>query len=68
MFIKKFNSSRNVLINEIQDFESKQLIKVLSILDDIHISFIAQEFVDMGIKVEILRDGIFHLGEEKNNR
>ena len=64
---KKIIRVRGVLVNEIGGLDSKKLASVLRILDNIHMSFIAQGFDDICIKAELIRNEIFQLVKEKRN-
>ena len=64
---KKFDCVRNLLVDEFQDRDSKKLVNILGILDDLYISFRAQEFRHIVGKVKLLRDDIFQRIKEKSD-
>ena len=50
---------------EFRDLDSKKLVNMLGILDDLYISFRTQEFSHIVDKVNFLREDIFKLIKEK---
>ena len=62
---KKFDCVRNLLVDEFEDLDSKKLVNILGILDDLYISFRTQEFSHIVDKVKLLREDIFQLKNEK---
>ena len=48
-----------------QDVDSKKVVNILDILDDLYISFRTQELSHIIDEVKLLREDIFQLVEEK---
>ena len=49
---RKFDSVRNVIVEEFLDLDSKKLLNMLGILDDLYISFRTREFSHIIDKVK----------------
>ena len=62
---RKFVCVRNILVDEFQDNDSKRILKLLGILDDLYISFRTQEFSHITDKVKLLREDICQPIKEK---
>ena len=66
MIMKNFNcNKKNVLADEYQDVDSERLIDMLSVVDDLRILFIVEDFHGVGELTSILRGDIFLLVKEK---
>ena len=65
---KNFDCVRKILVDEFRDLDSKPLVDMLDILDDLIISFRTQDFSLIIDKVELLREDIFKLIKEKKFR
>ena len=62
---KKFDCVRNLLVDEFQEADSKKLVNMLGILDDLYILFRTQEIGHIADKVKLLREDIIHEIKEK---
>ena len=62
---KKFDCVRNVLVDKFQDLDSKKIVNMLGILDDLYISFRIQDFSNIVDKVKLLREDFFQIIKEK---
>ena len=61
---EKSDCVRNILVDEFQNLDSKKLVNMLSVLDDLYISFRTQEISHIVDKVKLLREDIFQLIEK----
>ena len=62
---KKFNCIKKVLTNEIRDLDTSHFINVLFVVDDVQILIIIQDFKNVQVSTNVLRDDIFLLFNEK---
>ena len=65
---KKFDCVRNILVSEYKCLDSEKLPRVLSILDDLYISFNRQDFDRNADNVKLLREDIFQLVKDEFSR
>ena len=57
----KFRWNKKILMDELQDFKSEKLINMLGVLDNLQILFITQDFQNVQILTDVLREDIFSL-------
>ena len=62
---KNFNYNKNVLANDFRNLNTGKIINMLNVVDDIYILFVTQDFQNVRVLTDVLRDDIFLLFNEK---
>ena len=63
-----FIHTKKVLKDNFQDVDSEQLIHMLGVINDLRILFLRQDYHDVDLLTESLREKIFILYEKKQKR
>ena len=63
----KYNWIKKILIDEFQDLDLEELINMLAVLDKLYILFKTQNFQNVQMFTNILREDIFSLVKLSNN-
>ena len=62
---KYFNCFKKVLTNKFRDLHTDKSINMMNVVDDIYISFVTQDFQNVQVLTDLLRDDIFLLFNER---
>ena len=62
---KKFYCIKKVVANDFRDLHTEKLINMLNIADDIYILIVTQDFQNVRVLTDVLRDDVFLLFNQK---